>query len=247
MMNRTFGPADACAAVVLVVGMLALLTQPTGCGLGGERKVERQMQNSTQVKGIHNGLILYSQGNGDQFPGLKSDGKEASRDTLRGVKFTAGVDGYHPALRYAILLNGGFFPPEFMISPLEEDRRPVEQGGQVQPQHYSYAMLRLSDDGFARQKDWANTTNSRAPVMGDRNIGGSAGAGAASVHDEDAWIGAVAYNDNSVESAQANRIGKVKFTDAPEVTNDDLFAEDSGEGIDAAWVFHDESSLVGQQ
>ncbi|MEM6334463.1 MAG: prepilin-type N-terminal cleavage/methylation domain-containing protein [Planctomycetota bacterium] len=101
-----------------------------------------------------------------------------------------------------------------------------------------------------RAAEWSETLNTDAPMLGDRNIGSDADADIGSIHggsDRGAWRGSVVYNDNHVifETTPSHT---TRFADGPVVNDDNLFAADTpGAASDAAWVFHDASSLVDQK
>ena len=54
--------------LLVVISIIALLIGILLPALGAARRTARQMQNSTQVRGIHTGLVLFSQGNTPTTP-----------------------------------------------------------------------------------------------------------------------------------------------------------------------------------
>ena len=153
---------------------------------------------STQVKGIHSGMILYAQGNKEVYPGLDSEWNEAG-PTVPGVTTVGSGNrtGFDPATRYAILLNGNFFTPEFAISPVEV-KQPAVPDRDINSDNFSYAMLRIDGppDG-ARKAEWRYTQNANAVIVSDRNLGNAGGDQARSIHYglDHAWFGGYATND----------------------------------------------------
>ncbi|MEX0774624.1 MAG: hypothetical protein WD042_02795 [Phycisphaeraceae bacterium] len=67
--------------------------------LGAARRTARQMQDSTQVRGIIQGCILYAQGNAERYP-----------------------DNVYK------LLQGNYMTPEYLLSPLSGKKLPAEYG-----------------------------------------------------------------------------------------------------------------------
>lgn len=277
MSNRSFTRADALTACFLTLLVLCLSHVMLGCGDGGDGDKDKdkdkqsggdggemrftsnseRMENASHIRGITRGLILFAQGNGDRYPGLKSDGAEAKAADVAGGNFTSSKDGYHPQLRYAILLNGGFFTPEDLVAPTDD--KTAATPGEVTADNYSYAMLMISEQGATRKREWSATTNSQAPVMSDRNLGG-AGGDARSIHDNtaEAWVGHVAYNDSRVEFEKSNMLDNVRFGSGPELKGDDLFAAGDkmlsfdqdlrgATGFDAAMCFAKPDDLTNQK
>src|SRR5262245_4785484 len=70
---------------LLVVSIVALLIGILLPALGAARRTARCIQNSTPVRGIHQGHVLFSQGNNGYFAGLNPLGELVS-------PFPAGAD-----------------------------------------------------------------------------------------------------------------------------------------------------------
>ncbi|MEO0477402.1 MAG: hypothetical protein AAF085_15765, partial [Planctomycetota bacterium] len=103
---------------------------------------------SSQLRGIHQGLVTFANSNKNKFPGLAPDGT------------TINLRVEH---RYQILLEGDFFTPEYAISPWEtEPITPWEEGEgyAVTAANYSFAMLQLpKNDNGGRRHEWSQTLN----------------------------------------------------------------------------------------
>lgn len=188
----------ALAIVVLLIAMLL----PS---FGSSRGPHRQMQNNTQVRGIHQSMVMYAQGNKSKFPGIDIDGNDAD---LR-------VEA-----RMQVLLEGNYFTGEYAVSPSET--RTYWTTGVVTTEHYSYAMLQVPSEKTGRRAEWAETLNTEAVVVGDRAK--HTGGRLHSVHTEpdEGWRGSVAYNDNHVVFESTHELAtKYGVGDANKL--DDLF------------------------
>ncbi len=218
-----------CGAIGLVLGVVFLLIALMLPALGTARNTARKMTNSTQMRGIHMGMVTFSQNNrtstGDGFfPGLKSDGSTVPTFTwpsAQGTFASSSAAGCDPATRYTVMLNKSFFTPEYMLNPVDkgatvnrsnanatgvfQEVMPIGFPGgadtTVSSNNFSYAMLQINDADEDRRKEWSETINSQAIVMGDRNVGPAAGSGQAeSVWTEAGsgeWEGTVVFNDGS--------------------------------------------------
>jgi prepilin-type N-terminal cleavage/methylation domain-containing protein len=209
--------------LLVVISIIALLIGILLPSLGSARKSARQMQNSTQVRGIHQGLIIFSQGNGSNefFAGFDSAGaamKEtaAADTTLPYVDGTAALSGVKVDVRFALLLGNDFYPPAYLRSPSETNTAIVPYDTTVANAktlttftntNYSYALLEVNTAG-QRQAEWKNTTNSQAIVIGDRVKGPAANftqdtkSTYDSIHGDGGWKGTFGYNDGHVEFSQ---------------------------------------------
>src|SRR5690606_29173927 len=89
--------------------------------LGAARRAAAQMKSNTQVRGIHQTMIIYAQSNNSYYPGMTSKGAIVQDDNKTdGTGNTlASGDGGEPAARYAILFRGNYFTGEYAVSPAE--------------------------------------------------------------------------------------------------------------------------------
>src|SRR5690606_39423216 len=90
--------------LLVVISIIALLIGILLPALGAARRSAREMQSNTQVRGIHQSMVMYAQGNGDKFPGLTSDGKIVADGA---ITLDSGT-GAEPAGRFGILLKGNY-------------------------------------------------------------------------------------------------------------------------------------------
>ncbi|MBX2851874.1 MAG: prepilin-type N-terminal cleavage/methylation domain-containing protein [Phycisphaeraceae bacterium] len=209
-------PGFTLIELLVVISIIALLIAILLPALGAARRTARRMQNSTQLRGIHQGLVTFANSNKNIFPGYDSSG-----DCLDNTDQTTGSSslGHGVEARYWILLNGDYFTPEYAISPSETENvteyvepatgtAPVEFSGSGGTKHYSYALLMVRSDGAGtpanpqyagRVAEWKQTLNSQAIVISDRNVGANETTALQSVHTEaEEWSGSVLWNDNHV-------------------------------------------------
>ena len=219
--------------LLVVISIIALLIGILLPALGAARRTARRMQNSTQLRGIHQGLVVFANSNKSFFPGLDSKG-EVLANTAQNTGLSG--QGFFVQARYWILLDGEFFTPEYAISPSETQATVQEyeapatgttavlfnlNGGD---KNYSYAMLSFQANaagaiigGQDRVPEWADTMNTQAIVVSDRNLGATA-TDLQSVHTEDGtWAGSVLWNDNHVSFENSHlfvtRYSKGKLND----------------------------------
>lgn len=213
--------------IVLLIGVLLPL-------LGAARRSARGMQNSTQGRGIHSGLVLYSQGNNRHFPGVMAD----------GVTVDPNV-GLTSQGRMQILIAENYFSLEYARSPSEA------QSGTT-----SYALLKVNHTNDqtmilkgGRNAEWKDTTNGDAPVVSDRAVdNGGSYTHIKSIHTQPKpgvtdWRGTVAWNDNHTSFEQKN-ILPTKYGKAQHAA-DNLFTHSGSpiSGDDAFMVWHGTDGL----
>lgn len=237
--------------LLVVISIIALLIAILLPALGAARRTARRMQNSTQLRGIHQGLVTFANSNKDKFPGLDSSGEvlQAGANTTGNSAPGTGSTGDNVEARYWVLLDGDFFTAEYAISPSETIAEVTEwvagTGASAAPveysltgtKHYSYAMLQFARQGgvftinpnfAARAAEWSQTLNSQAVVLSDRALG--AEGSVYSVHTEDkgtssTWSGSVLWNDNHVGFENGGSIFETKYANGTlnDGDGDDLF------------------------
>jgi prepilin-type N-terminal cleavage/methylation domain-containing protein len=210
--------------LLVVISIIALLIGILLPALGAARRTARQMQNSTQVRGIHSGMVLYAQGNNTYYPGMNTSGVMTSTTV---------------ANRFRILLDNNYFTGEYAISPVEN--KSIWTTGAAQTANFSYAMLDMTNTTGSRDEEWRDTINTVAVVISDRLSEGTAsGAGSStykSIHTPAGvtgdWRGSVGWNDNHV-SWETEATQDTKYGIGATITNDNLFDTTSGSSADSA-------------
>ena len=202
--------------LLVVISIIALLIGILLPALGAARRTARQMQNSTQVRGIHSGLVLFAQGNNSRYVGLASNGTLATGSW-------AYVSGLTVESRIQKLIDDNYFTPEYAKSPSE-----------AQTGTTSYALLHIDYNGTTvqtsfRNDEWKDTTNTEAIVISDRRVDN--GTGFRSIHTTPAtnttdWRGSVGWNDNHVTFEST--FGLTTKYNSNSNTLDHLFAGSAG-------------------
>jgi len=237
--------------LLVVISIIALLIGILLPALGAARRTARQMANNTQMRGIHQGMVVFAQSNKSggkdgYYPGLDSKGK-----TIVGV---TGVIGQTwgggtglPGNVVAIMMNENLFPPEYCSNP-EDPIAALDLN--IQPNvgaNFSYSMLDLHGGGVfgasgtgpvvgakpgrARSVEWTETLNTAAPILSDLNTGIDAvvGGQVSSFWTEENsgdWRGGVTNNDNSTSFATSPEVARTKYGNNVANAVDNLFAED---------------------
>src|SRR5262245_57436403 len=113
MNRRAFTVIELVVVILVIVALLAVLLPAVGrhryTGAG-----PRQIKDSTQIRGIHQGLVLWAQNNRDQYP-MPSELDAKDTTLLPGEGDTKDL----PRHMMSILIFNGFFSPEICVSPAE--------------------------------------------------------------------------------------------------------------------------------
>ncbi len=128
------------AALVICLVGLVFVGGPTtrdGCG--------RQLQDSTQVRGTQQALILYAQNNRDMYPipsQLDANNATIDTDDPKSKDTSANI--------FSILIYQGFIPTEILVSPHESNGKIAEYEGYQfdEPQAAADPKNALWDPGF---------------------------------------------------------------------------------------------------
>jgi len=154
-MRRAFTLIELLVVISIIAMLIAILLP----ALSSARTSARQMQNSTQLRGIHQGMFTFAQENKGWFPGIDSDGQPYRGNQTIGHFQTSGSTyrsagyGVNVARRLAILYELDYYPTDYLISPGDENKATPDTSipvgtDNVTPDNYSYAML-----SFNKQRD----------------------------------------------------------------------------------------------
>lgn len=216
----------------LVLALIAILLP----ALGAARRTARRMQNATQVRSVHQGMVMAGQRNKYFYPGLDSRGDILSNGPLTG---NSG-DGDTVEARYWILLDGAYITSDYTISPSEIDAIVPWTSGQVSASNYSYAMLSIQGQAGSaptagpRASEWKETANGYAVVISDRNTGSSTQSPESIHTDGDPWKGTVLWNDNHTGFEQTHLL-ETRYGRGSIDMNDNIF---DASGDDDALLIH---------
>lgn len=167
--------------VILVVVVAAALLLPS---LGGSRR-SPQLKDSTQVRSIHQAMVIWAQNGQDEFP------IPSQIDKLNWTVPEEGKAKDTTANIYSCMVFNGMLSPEMLVSPLETNRnvRPYESyeyqnpTGALDPAHAqwdpkfcveldgskpgnaSYAHMQVC---AGRRRIWTNSFTQTEMVVGTR-------------------------------------------------------------------------------
>ena len=181
--------------LLVVIAIIALLIGILLPALGKARASARQLKDSTQVRGVHQGMVLFAQNNSDSYP-LPSQ-IDKGNTTVMGSNIKD-----LPRHIISVLVYNGFFSPELTVSPAESNgnikifskyaysepngaqgtdkkqalwdpayrANPLENGSfgtsdDTTSGAFSYAMMPPLGN---RKVKWSNTFNSTEAILGNR-------------------------------------------------------------------------------
>lgn len=215
--------------LLVVISIIALLIGILLPALGAARRTANQMKNSSQLRGMHQSAVIFSQSNQYYLPGLDSAGAE-----LVDSASTTGSSGpgAKPAARFWVLLQGQFIPSEMLANP-QESLTSKWTSNAVTTAMYSYAMLDIYTtvtNYQSRRAEWKDNANSNAMLISDRNTGtGSTDTTVQSLWTTQAgdWKGNLVWGDNHAEFSTSHTGLKTRYLSTSN-TNDSIFANETG-------------------
>jgi prepilin-type N-terminal cleavage/methylation domain-containing protein len=211
--------------LLVVISIIALLIGILLPALGAARKTANQMKNSSQMRGQHQGCVIYAQSNATYLPGLATTGIPTTASAANTG--STADDGSVVGARFWILLTGSFISPQLILNP--QDALTVWATNQVTTSNHSYAMLRITTNSndSGRQSEWRDNANGAAVLISDRNIGSdSTDANVRSLWTTSLgdWRGGVTWGDNHVGFELSNKLTTTTIYNSIKQTNDNLFA-----------------------
>jgi prepilin-type N-terminal cleavage/methylation domain-containing protein len=255
--------------LLVVISIIALLIGILLPALGAARRTANQMKNSSQVRGIHQSMVIFAQNNNTYLPGLNNTGvplssTDASYNSVATANRYAGGASFSG--RYYILLNGSFVAGDLLINP--QDVLSKWSVSTVLPttDQFSYSLLRIASstntttfagtDGTNRVPEWRDNANSQAILIADRNSASAATSAAVrSVWSTSSgtaadWKGTVLWGDNHAEFLNATnaRLGTLSLNTkyGSTINSDDfLFSSDTAQTAAGGKLFGTASALFG--
>ncbi len=189
-----------------------------------EQRSNCYMQTSSQVRGMHQSMVIYAQNNNSHLPGLDGDGKllKANDSAFSGVPGNTAT-GASMTGRYYLLLHGEYISSSLMVSP-QDTFKPADPKKMPSVDQFSYVLLRIGESATgtdigthaARASEWRDNANDQAILMSDRNTGPAATSNqtrsvwSTSTTTGPAWKGWVLWGDNHAEFLDSPhaRLGK---------------------------------------
>lgn len=170
--------------VVIVLAATVALVLPM---LGGPRVHSHSAQSISNLRGIHQSMYAYANGNREYLPGFTSQG-DLTRPSVEE--------------RFFILLDGDYFDGSYAINPLELHTARPWHPAQTDPltsDQYSFALLQINTAGY-RQNAWRADLDMKRALGSDRNTGIDTNSGIQSLASKKPgqWLGYVLWADNHV-------------------------------------------------
>lgn len=213
--------------LLVVISIIALLIAILLPALGAARKSARQLQNSTHLRGIHQGLVIFSQSNKTYYPGLNAMSK--GRDIWGSTGFAReypklGADPQNSGTsraRMGLLVLYDYVTSEYAVSPSEADSRVHAWDIETDwnENNSSYVLLDIGDGNDddrrapGRRLSWSDNTSTEVLIGADRNTTGSQSM-PESIHTDEGsgvWNGTLVWNDGHTVFEQSHIVEKTSF------------------------------------
>jgi prepilin-type N-terminal cleavage/methylation domain-containing protein len=230
--------------LLVVISIIALLIGILLPALGAARRAARQMKNTTQVRGIVQGLVTYAGTNKEKMPGTDSKGYIIYDDGTTDSRTGQSGHGYTVEGRYWLMLDNNNFNGDYVISPSETKTAWTTE--EVESSNYSFALLNIHDGATdptattkvrpsetGRAREWKQSINTQAVLIADRAriSNGSIGSNYEDIYsihtseDDKKWAGSVGRGDGSA-SFENDEDMDTKYGSSQNIEADRLFAED---------------------
>lgn len=228
--------------LLVVISIIALLIAILLPALGAARTSARKLQSATQLRGIHQGMVILGTDNKEFYAGLDSRGQDINSAKLGNSGEGVTVEG-----RFWHILDGEYVTKDILISPGEVDQREdYTPGDPITLRHYSYAMQLLNNSSRypggtgvnigpgATTDAWKADGNSMSAVMADRNVSDVTGNtnvySVWTVAYSEEWQGNILWNDNHVTFENFYIVDETQYASAPVVIRDHFFATGTSSG-----------------
>ena len=207
--------------VVFVVLALLLVWISVITSRHPSRATARRVQDLSHLRQISTGVVSYAVDNEDYGPGLDSDGAILNA-TVRH--------------RYQLMVDPDYLRPDVFVS-VYDDEKTIWTTGALSSDHYSYAMLQLTDSR-TRLSAWRLDAGPEAVLLSGRNSGADAGTGVESIQSEilGEWRGPVAWGDTHV-TAELTHLIDTRYSPKGSVNIDDNLFE--AEGMDDSYMIYE--------
>lgn len=233
--------------LLVVISIIALLIAILLPALGAARRAARQMQNNTQLRGIHQALFIFSQSNNTYYTGLigKSDGKDIYGSTEFVTEYpNLGTDPMNSGTtrgRMGVLVTYDYVTPDYCISPAETNAsvESWDQGTDWTAANNSYTLMYIGGNNSNQvapdlRKEWSDTASAEVPIGSDRNTDGSTTA-PESVHTDigsGIWNGGIVWNDGHTEYEQSHILDRTVINGQVNLEDNIWTQTDTGAGLD---------------
>jgi hypothetical protein len=248
--SRAFSQFDAMILTGVIAGVFVFLfaiAAPRGC------RYPNEMKNSSQLRSIHQAMVIFAQNNNTFLPGLDTEGNILPANAKDFFLIPGNtLTGASMSARYYILLNGSFVAGDLLINPQDALTKWTVSTALPAIDQFSYPALRIglgaqsTDNGAhkARTGEWRDNANSQAILLTDCNTAPTASSNAVrSVWSKTSgtsadWKGTVLWGDNHAEYliAPNARLGPLSLSTKYGSTinsNDFLFSSDAMPGKSA--------------